>query len=107
VPCSSNCVSCFSSNYCIICGTGYEMSNGICVKTSSCTSSQYQYNGNCLSACPVGTFSIGSQCTRSCAANTYYLSQICYISCPTGLRTNEACVNQCPAGTTNQNGVCQ
>jgi hypothetical protein len=34
------------------------------------------------------------------------LSQVCYLSCPTGLRTDEACVTQCPNGTTNTNGVC-
>lgn len=106
-PCSSNCVSCFSSNYCIICNTGFEMSEGICKASTSCPSSEYQYNGGCVSSCPVGTYLVGSQCFRSCPVGNFYLSQICYFSCPTGLRTNEACVTQCPAGTTNQSGVCQ
>jgi hypothetical protein len=28
------------------------------------------------------------------------------MSCPTNLRTNEACVTNCPAGTSNKSGVC-
>jgi hypothetical protein len=106
LPCSANCETCFSSSFCIICTTGYAMVNGVCVKSTSCPANQYQYNGQCLSQCPVGTYVVGSTCNRSCPDGNYYLSQMCYISCPQ-LRTNEACVQQCPAGTSNNNGVCQ
>jgi proprotein convertase subtilisin/kexin type 5 len=107
LACSANCISCFNPSYCIICGTGFEMQNGVCVPSTTCSSNQFQYNGQCISSCPIGTYLVGSQCFRSCPDNNYYLSQICYLSCPTPLRTNEACVSQCPAGTTNSNGVCQ
>lgn len=104
--CSANCVSCFSASYCIICNTGFTMQGGVCTASSTCPSTQYQYNSACVSSCPIGTYTQGSQCQRTCPANNYYLSQICYITCPTTLRTNEACVSTCPNGTNNTNGVC-
>ena len=106
LTCPNNCISCFNSNFCVVCASGYQASNGVCSATSACPNNQFQYNGLCINSCPVGTSSSGSQCLRSCPANSYYLSQICYMSCPTNLRTNEACVTNCPAGTTNKNGVC-
>ena len=61
-----------------------------------------------MATCPLGTFPLGTQCLRSCSQGSYYYNQICYPgSCPTGLRTDSACVTQCPAGTNNSNGVCQ
>lgn len=107
LACSANCVTCFSSSYCVICDTGYAMVAGNCVASTSCPPREFQYNKACVKNCPVGTFLVGSSCFRSCPVNNYYLSQICYISCPTGLRTDEACVNNCPQGTTANNGVCQ
>lgn len=109
LACDFNCVNCFSSSFCIVCATGFSMTNGKCVASTSCSSNQFEYNGECVRACPIGTSSMGSTCFRSCPANSYYLSQICYLSCPTSLRTAEACVNQCPSGTSNANGngICQ
>ena len=106
VPCGSNCDSCFNANFCIVCSNGFETQNGNCIRSSNCEGSQLQFNGRCVARCPVGTFALGSQCLRSCSQGLYAFNQICYPGCPTGLRTNEACVTQCPAGTTNQNGVC-
>ena len=88
ISCPTNCVNCFSSSFCIICETGFQMVAGKCVKANSCPATKFEYYGQCIDTCPVGTYSIGSICYRSCPEGNYYLSQICYISCPTKLRTN-------------------
>lgn len=106
LSCSSNCASCLSSSFCVACRSGFQVSNGVCVATTSCSANQLQFGSSCVSTCPIGAYQIGSQCLRSCPANTYYSSQICYLSCPSGLRTGEACVTTCPAGTSNKSGVC-
>lgn len=106
LTCSANCVSCFNANYCVTCQSGFQNNNGACVASTSCSSTQYQYGSGCVGSCPIGTFVQGSQCQRSCPDSTYYQSQICYINCPSGLRTSDACVATCPAGTTKNNGIC-
>lgn len=106
MPCSSNCLSCFSSSFCIVCNNGFQVSNGVCSAQASCPAGQLTYNSGCVRSCPIGTYSDGSRCIRICGDNTYFSSQVCFISCPTGLRTADACVSQCPQGTANQNGVC-
>jgi hypothetical protein len=105
--CSVNCVSCFSASYCIICNTNYQAENGVCVSTVvACPSSQYTYKSKCFANCPIGTYSNGQSCSRICGPGTFYSNQVCYISCPSGLSTADACVAQCPAGTSNINGIC-
>lgn len=106
LACSSNCLSCFTSSYCIICSGSYQAINGACVQQTSCPSGQYSYNSACVSSCPLGTYGDGSKCNRICSDGTYYYNQVCFISCPTGLRTPAACVAQCPQGATSQGGVC-
>ncbi len=88
LTCSRNCISCFNSNFCVVCASGFQASSGVCSASSACPANQFQYDGLCINSCPVGTSSSGSQCLRSCPSNSYYLSQICYMSCPTNLRTN-------------------
>jgi proprotein convertase subtilisin/kexin type 5 len=106
LPCPANCDSCFSSSFCIICRTGFAAVSGACVQASTCTSSQLTYNGACVATCPQGTYADGTKCSRICADGTYWGSGVCYISCPSGLRVADACVQQCPTGTTNKSGVC-
>ena len=84
------------------------MESGRCVASTTCPSGQYQYKSNCVSSCPVGTYMSGNTCVRSCTdSKNYFFNQICFPSCPTALRTADACVNNCPSGTTAVNGVCQ
>ena len=106
LACAANCVTCFSSNFCVICDTGYQMVDGTCVKATTCSANQFQYEGKCVASCPIGTSTQGSTCQRSCAIGNYYLGKVCFMSCPTAFRTEEACVNSCPPGTTDNNGVC-
>jgi len=108
LPCSANCNDCFSASFCINCASGYTMESGRCVASTTCPSGQYQYKSNCVSSCPVGTYMSGNTCVRSCTdSKNYFFNQICFPSCPTALRTADACVNNCPSGTTAVNGVCQ
>ena len=106
LACAANCVTCFSGSFCAICDTGYDMISGQCVKSTSCQANEYQYEGNCVARCPIGTSTQGSTCQRSCPKGNYYLGKVCFLSCPTAFRTDEACVNSCPPGTTDNNGVC-
>jgi hypothetical protein len=59
-----------------------------------------------VNSCPAGNYQIAGICQRTCPPTTYYQSQVCYSSCPTNIRTADSCVQSCPAGTTNKQGVC-
>jgi hypothetical protein len=106
--CSSNCFSCLTNTFCYACNAGYGLSNGVCITaTITCPSGQFQYNGVCYSACPAGTCAQGNFCQRTCPAGTWAYNQGCYSTCPTNHTTPDACVDNCPSGTSLVNGVCQ
>lgn len=107
-PCDASCSVCVVDGFCYICKPGYIKGDfGKCVVSIGCSSSQVQYNNKCFNGCPVGTRTVGGTCERSCDANTYLNSNgFCYPSCPTALRTPDACVNSCPAYTTQSGDVC-
>jgi len=106
--CSTNCQSCLNAGFCLTCTTGFASVDGRCVSQSSCTSSQFAYNGGCVNACPSGTFTSNGRCVRSCPAGSFYFGNWCYSTCPTEApnKTDNSCVATCPNGTTLIDGVC-
>lgn len=80
LQCQTNCIECSSLDYCL-----------------TCISSLIQFNGMCLTNCPVFYFPINntqcSQCSQYCSTctnasvcisciGTYLYQDICIISCP-------------------------
>ena len=106
LPCSNNCDTCFTPSFCVVCAAGFAPVAGACHPVKACGQGQLDHQGTCVNECPSGTYSDTKKCNRICDPNTYYFDRICYISCPSGLRTADACVTQCPAGFMPNNGVC-
>lgn len=82
---SSTCVSCNSP-----CNTCTEHPSK-CTSCASCCGSLFNFQ--CLTSCPVGTYSINGTC------------QYCSYSCATCIGTNSTCTS-CPSGKVLFNGIC-
>jgi hypothetical protein len=82
---TSSCVTCNSP-----CGTCTEHPSK-CTSCSSCCGSLFNFQ--CLTSCPVGTYSINGTC------------QYCSYSCATCIGTNSTCTS-CPSGKVLYNGFC-
>lgn len=82
---TSTCVACNAP-----CGTCTEHPSK-CTSCSSCCGSLFNFQ--CLTSCPVGTFSVNGTC------------QYCSYSCATCLGSNSTCTS-CPSGKVLYNGAC-
>lgn len=78
VPCNAPCATC----------TEHPSK---CTTCSSCCGSLFNFQ--CLTSCPVGTYSVNGTC------------QYCSYSCATCLGSNTTCTS-CPSGKVLYNGIC-
>lgn len=91
--CNQNCLFCQGVNNCLVCVTGFSLSNGTCVARTGC--SQYCYlcstAGTCLQCYP-GYFANGPTCLPGipgCVAHSTLDPSIC-LSCSPGTVLNPA-----------------
>lgn len=106
--CPSTCVTCNKSTSCTTCMTGYTLTNGICVNSSSinCTSNCASCSGSNCRACSGSTLlytdpTTGlTQCVTGCPTGWYSFAgkcSICNSTCATCSNTQNNCTS-CVAG---------
>ncbi|KAL4472940.1 hypothetical protein ABPG72_007817, partial [Tetrahymena utriculariae] len=118
VPCPQNCSSCQSTQQCLICMSGFNLTNGFCQlancqtllaadQCSVCVSGYALSNGLCfqqITNCQ--TYSFTGQCTTCISgydvSNGVCITQI--VNCQTYSNTNQC--SACISGYTVSNGVC-
>lgn len=109
-PSDSNCLSCIgtatlNNGYCSGCSsTCAECSGTRCI---ACANAYFIFNGNCLSACPPGTFSNGSICTP-CDSSCSRCNATACLNCSDGFLyiLKEKCYKNCPNGFVASIGFC-
>lgn len=94
VNCPSGSVASLNTSTCVTCNSPCATCTehpSKCTSCASCCGSLFNFQ--CLSSCPVGTYSVNGTC------------QYCSYSCATCIGTNSTCTS-CPSGKVLFNGIC-
>lgn len=150
--CPYNCISCSGPNQCKICDAEYRLYDGLCYyecpigsidrisycekcdpsckhcseiisNCTECFDNYPLYKGQCLDACPNGTFEYNGECKDECPSGTFPNGSICSdcnieckecenisiqcTDCPNGKYLfNNECVDKCPERTVREGNKC-
>jgi len=101
--CNPLCFTCNGPSVynCTSCNLGYVLMGSVCMPTIVC--SNYFYDGQCLSTCPITTYpSIASHLCIPCSLNCLTcLSAVVCLSCLSNtyyFANNQSCLSACPIG---------